>query len=721
MENIAKQSIKEKPKKKGLKKIHSRYLFFGFLSLLFGITLARKLYATDALYIAITVVSLVAILIGLLLTKRFKMLTLIFAMFFIGNGLYFAGYTSFMGKEYSGVCAVTGRVSEDIKDYGYGYSLTLDNVTINGKDGKNISLFIQNWGENEDFSIKNGDILAFESEIHHVKLFELGSFQNYYLRDNTPYSVNISSDYVTVTPIENGLKYDEKIKAKTKSLLLDNMSEGNANLCYAVLFGDKSEVDPVIKDFYSLSGVVHILTVSGLHVGFLVALLFFLLKKCNKYMRFIVLLAVLLLYNVLCGFTPSVLRASSMAIVLLISKLSGREYDNLSSLSLAGLLIVIFSPLTALDAGFLMSYFSVAGIFLLYPRLNKLLSKFIPSKIASYIALSISAQVGILPFVANFFGTFNFLTVFANLFIVPVFGFLFPVLFILFILGLIFPFFGVLLKAISWGFSGINHFAEFFGMSSAVVYLKPFPIVINIMISLAMFVFSYFLMVENVLRWFIISAIVFVSCLTLIITDIGSNEKNYLHYIDYSNEFVYAVNQNGESLLVCQNLDGIKLIEYAHLCNIKSIDYIVVFESFEDLEPIKKFGVQGVSLPSMLMLNNNYFELSKEQLFEFGNFKLKYVYINDNIVGVEFTQNNFKNFFASDTYLSYNNSNLLYSYLNDGEFTFKFMNQQSYPAPNDEGVNFYTYYNEYCDYSLSRNGNMKIKIKNNSWNLRCID
>lgn len=711
------KTTKEATRKKRKKIIHLRYLFYAFLAFLLGITLARRLYAGEALYIAITVVVLVSVLIGLCLTKRFAMLIVIFSLFFIGNGLYFWGYTSFVGQTYDGIVAVVGRVSDRIDDHGDYLSLKLDNVTINGKSERNIWLGVDLNGK----SLKNGDVLAFETYLEHVKLYEYGSFNFSYYRMNTPYKASIDLDDAFVS--EGGLRYDESIRAKTYDLLHASMSEGNANICFAVLFGNKSYVDDEVKDLYNNVGVIHILTVSGLHVGFLVALLYFLLKKTNKYIRFSVVFAILLLYNILCGFTPSVLRASIMALVLLISKLSGREYDSLSSLSLAGFLIILPQPLVALDAGFLMSFFSVAGIFLLNKRLFKLLSKFIPEKVATYIALSLSAQIGITPFVASFFSTYNFLSVFANLFILPIFGFLFPILFALFVLALILPFMKVFFHVIDWGFEVINYIAYIFGSTSLKVNMKTMPIVFNILLSLAMFVVSYFLMVESVIRWALLASIIFASCLTFIVADGGNKEKNFMEYTDYpGSEIVYSVNERGESLLVCNSINSFTYKNYTHLRGFKNVDYIITFDDELNADNFEDFGVKAVVYPDRILYKNQGFEIQEGESYQLGGFTFSYKFIDSIVVGVEFSVNNFVNYFANDIYLSYNIVDSYINYLENSSFAFNFLNKSYlvYSAQT-KGEKLCTYSNGYITNSLYGFGNMKISFNNQNYALRCVD
>ena len=186
-----------------------------------------------------------------------------------------------------------------------------------------------------------------------------------------------------------------------------------------------------MKELFSLAGISHILVVSGLHVGFLVGMIFGLLRllKLKRIPSTIITFIILLLYNIVCGFSPSVVRASIMAIVLMLSKVFGGEYDGLNSLGLAGFITLLIQPLFVFDYGFLMSYGCVAAIYLLCPTLTKLFRKFLPRKAGDLIAVSISASLGFLPFLAMFASKVNLLSPFINLLIVPIFSIFFPISF----------------------------------------------------------------------------------------------------------------------------------------------------------------------------------------------------------------------------------------------------------------------------------------------------
>lgn len=698
--------------------IHARYIFYGFLSLLFGLTLCRHLFAGEWLYITITVVALVAVVACLLFTKRFKMILCIVLLFFSGCGLYYAGLAQFAGNDYQGQSAVVGRLCDDLYLNQNRWSVTLDNVTINGKAEKNINLYITDYSNN--LSLNAGDTIAFEGEVQRARLFNLGNFQASYYRDNAPYIVYADASDVVAVQTENKLRYDEVIRQRIKQLLYSSMSSQNAGVCYAVLFGNKQEVEHQTKDLYNDVGIIHLLTVSGLHVGFLVTLLMFLLKKCNKYVRFVVILCILLLYNVLCGFTPSVLRASIMAVVMLLAKLSGKEYDSLSALSLAGFIIVLAKPLTALDSGFLMSYFCVAGIILLSKKLSTFFNKFLPRWAAEGFAVAISAQVGILPFVASFFSVFNFISVFANLIIIPIFSMLFPILFVLFVLSLIMPFMSIFFHVLDWGFVLINYIASIFSSGQMLIQLKPFPIVISIIFCLFLFLCSNFVMLPLFSKLCVASCLVLACCLSIVVHDSLGGGKNFIEYVNVgSGGICYAVNEQGESVLICQDIYKDQFDEYAYVQGIKSVDYVVSLSNDIESDLLKAYNVQSAAYPSLIATNDKSYQLQGEQKFQLGEFIFNYKYIDEKLVGICFNINNFVNYFATGNNLSYNIKDKLSEQLSTDGYTFCFVNNQS--GLNISNCTVLSRYNSESKLSLYGYGNMRISFIDKKWNLRCID
>lgn len=230
---------------------------------------------------------------------------------------------------------------------------------------------------------------------------------------------------------ENIYSYLQDIRQKL-ALQIDSLfSPEVAPILQAMLLGDKSNIDLAVRDDFSLTGTAHLLALSGLHVGVisLIVLLFVGFIPSEK-VKFIVFASALIFYAMLTGLSASVLRASTMAILLYFVHIAGRCTNPLNTLSAALLLIVLISPSEIYSPSFQMSAVAVLGIILFYKRIrNMLLSLFGYRKnalllaIINSLSLTLSASVIISPLIAYYFGVYSMVSPLANLLIIPLFTF----------------------------------------------------------------------------------------------------------------------------------------------------------------------------------------------------------------------------------------------------------------------------------------------------------
>ncbi len=164
-----------------------------------------------------------------------------------------------------------------------------------------------------------------------------------------------------------------RISQNADSLLREYLSGSEAyGLVKAMLLGRRDDLGPELQQSYASAGAIHVLAVSGLHVGVLFVLLTFILGWLKKwpwgsglYMGAIILL--LGCYALITGLSPSVLRASLMCIALAASQAISRKHHSINALSLSAFVILLLDPLSLFSVGFQLSYTAVAGILLLYP------------------------------------------------------------------------------------------------------------------------------------------------------------------------------------------------------------------------------------------------------------------------------------------------------------------------------------------------------------------
>lgn len=214
---------------------------------------------------------------------------------------------------------------------------------------------------------------------------------------------------------------------KLIKLIYENIQDNtSANLISAMLLGYKDVMDAdIIKDFQH-AGVVHILSISGLHVAIIYGAIYLLfsliipLKYKNK-IAIPLALITLWLYTLMVGAMPSVVRSAIMLTLLQISPVINRNVNKYNSLAAAALIILIFNPLQLYSLGFQLSFSAVLGIFFFYtPLINifKTHKKWLKWVIGS-LSVTMAAQLGTLPFTLFYFHQFPTYFIIANLIAVP--------------------------------------------------------------------------------------------------------------------------------------------------------------------------------------------------------------------------------------------------------------------------------------------------------------
>ncbi len=511
--------------------------------------------------------------------------------FIIGIGcfmLWFNRYDNYVDFDDT-VVEVSARVVDDGTTAGATTRYEISDITVNTVDNRfelKSGGFVYAYTESE---LKLGDVISFTSEVNSAKIeegytaFTNGTVYYFYGLEN-------------LQVLNNKVHFDESVRNKTKDLLIENMNGQNAGIAYSVLFGDKSELDPDIRTAFSYSGIAHILAVSGLHVGFLVALISFVLKKCkvNKYVNLSIMVVVLALYCYLCGFTPSVVRASVMSVLLLFAMLFGFEYDSLSTLSFAGLVILIANPFSLLNVGFQLSFASVFGIITLAPDITNFLktkARFTDG-FASGLAISISTNIAVILISLNYFNEFALLGVFTNLIVLPVFSVAYSLLFVIVCLGLILNFMGALLVVPD----AMLHFIKLIanGVSSLpynVITVFKIGFIVIVILLIAIYLI-HFLMGNKIVKRSIVALLTTVVCVMLIVINIPAKFSSREVYLNYQSGTNYAlfVNEDDERVLVgLGDSDNNYMDSFLMSVNVNRLDAIVVYEvSLRDVDYINR-------------------------------------------------------------------------------------------------------------------------------------
>jgi competence protein ComEC len=217
-----------------------------------------------------------------------------------------------------------------------------------------------------------------------------------------------------------------KILSKIKAA---GFSQSELHVLAALLLGQQTDIDKDTMRDYQMAGAVHILSVSGLHVGFIVIFINALLKPIPKHrngrlMRLGITIGALWIFAVIAGLSPSVVRSATMFSFLAIGQQMRKPTNSFHTLAASLLVLLLVHPAYLFDVGFQLSYSAVASILWLQPLLvdlwrpsNRILQYF-----TDIVWVSLAAQIGTMPLSLYYFHQFPGLFLLTNILIIPLVG-----------------------------------------------------------------------------------------------------------------------------------------------------------------------------------------------------------------------------------------------------------------------------------------------------------
>jgi competence protein ComEC len=225
------------------------------------------------------------------------------------------------------------------------------------------------------------------------------------------------------------------IRQNVRSTIDRLFDEEEASLAKALFIGYKKELTGETREAFSRAGLSHIMAVSGMHVGFIVAPFWLLIPwlwrwKWGKIVGILLLTLLLIGYAGLTGFSASVSRASIMAWLLTYGKLYQKLRHSVNILSVAAIILLLIQPTELFDVGFQLSFSAVLIILLIMPEAQHL----IPLRyryswkggLITIILISMLVQAGLFPILATYFGEFSLMGPIANALVVPLLGVVVP-------------------------------------------------------------------------------------------------------------------------------------------------------------------------------------------------------------------------------------------------------------------------------------------------------
>ena len=203
----------------------------------------------------------------------------------------------------------------------------------------------------------------------------------------------------------------------------EDYSYGAKNINRAILLGDNTRIRKDLKDKIRYIGLSHIFAMSGLHIGLVIAIFYFIFKKTvkNKRLIEILLLVSITLYYLSVKESPSFTRAYIMAVVYLLGKLFYEKIDLGKTLFVSAIISILVNPIEIFSVSFQLSYGAMIAITYIFSYVRKINYK--KFKIFDYILFTTTIQIFLIPITVYYFNSIQFLSVISNLILLPLASF----------------------------------------------------------------------------------------------------------------------------------------------------------------------------------------------------------------------------------------------------------------------------------------------------------
>lgn len=260
----------------------------------------------------------------------------------------------------------------------------------------------------------------------------LGEFdyRNYLVYNNIFHQHFVGEKFVVIgnKPASNIILYGFGLRKRSRQILEDLIRDDAARgVVLALVLGIKDELDLEVRNAYSSAGAMHVLAVSGLHVGIIYGIILILFKrlglsnKKNRWLLAVISIAALWVYAFVTGLSPSVLRAVTMFSFVAIGKATLRRTNIYNTLAASAFILLWYNPYLIMSVGFQLSYLAVFGIVFLQPKFYDLLKvkNGLLDKLWSITCVSLAAQIATGPVSILYFHQFPTYFFISNLFIIP--------------------------------------------------------------------------------------------------------------------------------------------------------------------------------------------------------------------------------------------------------------------------------------------------------------
>jgi len=325
-------------------------------------------------------------------------------------------------------------------------NVTTDIISECNIEGQYLPLIITLRGN--DYKLRPGDRICCHSEIERIKSSTVPEAFDY-----ASYMRHKGFSYRTFVDKGNYSKIGHHDNLQTKSLEIKNsiishllqthLNHRTINFIIAILTGNDDYISDETRESFSQSGLAHILAVSGLHISIIGLLIAFFLKPLDyagfRNIRLTLSILSIWAFTYIIGMPPSACRAAIMTTFLLVAIILHKKHNIMNALAASAVFILILNPYSLYNAGFQLSYLSVAGIILFADKLTLFRNNKFVNKITAVISVSIAAQLGTAIVAIYYFNMLSLTFLIGNTIVVPIL----PVFMLLSIIIIAFSYIGI--------------------------------------------------------------------------------------------------------------------------------------------------------------------------------------------------------------------------------------------------------------------------------------
>lgn len=497
---------------------------------------------------------------------------------------------------------VIGTVSEVLKPNPYSHKYYLELKSINSKPVKG-KVLVNFSKKNLEKPLEVGQKVF--ANCHLKSLIKPNNpnqfdYANYLEKKDVFHQIYLENRNFRVIGLEKNKTYNiNQIRVAIISALEQNKMDAEAlSIIKALLLGQRQDLEQTTIQEYSMAGAIHILAISGLHIGILLFFFKTILSplsrfKNGKIIQLLLLISLLWFYAVVAGMSPSVVRAVTMFSFVAIGLYLRRYTSIYNTLACSILIILLFKPNFLFDVGFQLSYSAVFAIVSIQPLFVKLWKP--KNKIVGYfydiLTVSFAAQIGVLPFSIYYFHQFPGLFFLTNLVIIP----MLTIILIGGIIAVLFSFFSwipmMITEILSQLILVMNDYVGWIASFENFV-LKDIPFNLYLLFGTFLFLTSCFLWFKNPtvkkLQFTLVSLLIFQVCY------FGSKyyhiESNEIIVFQYPKRTIIAEKRNNKIRLMTTDT----LIKSNYVIKNYLNGNFGTIESIDSLKNVYAFGNQKV-------------------------------------------------------------------------------------------------------------------------------